>query len=60
MSDELLPEELREIARGQTDTGVNEPCPFCGTKKLITRIGDHIIKNHREELYLAIASYKEE
>lgn len=60
MGEELTPEELRKIARGGKETDVNELCPFCGTPKLVTRVGSHIVDNHRQELYEAVADYKEE
>ncbi len=56
---EPTPEELRAIAAGEVNTGANERCPFCGTTKLVTRLGDHLLDRHREELYRAIAMYKE-
>ena len=59
MSTQLSTEELREVARGERETGVNEPCPFCGTSKLTTRIGPHIVEKHRQELYEAVADYRE-
>lgn len=60
MGKELSTKELRKIASGEKETGVNEPCPFCGTRKLVTRIGSHIVDNHRQELYEAVADYKEQ
>lgn len=54
------PDELRAIARGELEQPMNEPCPFCGTPKLITRLGHHLIDVHRTELYEAIADYRSE
>lgn len=59
MSEPPSPERLRRIAQGEVDAGVNEPCPFCGTPKLVTRLGAHLLDAHRTELYEAIASHRE-